>query len=509
MDREARPSSLRRFAPAVGALTIFLLGLYLRLDAFAASLWLDEFGTFWVAEGDFATTIRRCWEFQGQSPFYYLLPWMSIHALGESEVALRAPSLVLSGLSVAALYVGARTLAGPRAGAYAAAFGWLAETGIVAAGNARPYALLLFSVAVAAAAFLSAVRTGSRAARAAWIVGGAAVAWAHYVQYPVIVGLGAAYLLLPALRTRYRPRSFVLDGVLQLALVALCIPQIVSLWMRRGALSWIDQLNYFAFGAPLLPFVPILVMTLVRPPVRDESDGIGRASWQSLLISIGFHVVTLELAAIAGTNLLSPRYFMATLIPAALVAAASIVRFRRRDLLIGLSGFAVVTAAPLAAAKWAAGTFTGIGYEDWRGAVAHLSARIRLEADPVVLFRSGFVEEDRPPLGSPPAVTQAPLRSPGQPPFPAPVTSLTFRWGTPAQQRYFETTIKPLIARTSRFHVLTSVGTAGRDRYPDLFVRWVEATWPARFHTARTSYGGVELLEFSRREPPQVSAIEK
>jgi hypothetical protein len=509
MDREARPSSLRRFAPAVGALTIVLLGLYLRLDSFAASLWLDEFGTFWVVEGDLATTIRRCWEFQGQSPFYYLLPWMSIHALGESEVALRAPSLVLSGLSVAALYAGARTLAGPGAGAYAAAFGWLAETGIVAAGNARPYALLLFSVAVAAAAFLAAVRTGSRAARVVWVLGGAAVAWAHYVQYPVVVGLGAAYLVLPRLRTRYRPRSFVLDGVLQLALVALCIPQIVALWTRRGALSWIDQLNHFAFLPPLLPLVPILVLAIVRRPVRDESDRIGRASRQSLLISIGFQVVTLELAAIAGTNLLNPRYFIATLIPAALLAAASIVRFHRRDLLIGLAGFAVVTAAPLAAAKWAAGTFTGVGYEDWRGAVADLSTQIHRATDPIVLFRSGFVEEDRPPLGSAPPVTRAPLRSPGQPPFAVPVTSLTFRWGTPAQQQYFQTTIKPLIAQTPRFHVLTAAATPGPVGYADLFVRWVETTWPARFHSARIRYGGVELLEFSRREPPQASSVDE
>lgn len=117
----AHPARYNRLLLFAGVLTLFLLGLCLRFDSIDASLWLDEFGTLWVVEGDFSTMLHRCWRFQGQSPLYYVLPWISIHLVGESEVALRAPSLVLCWLYVAVLYSCARTLAGPRAGFYAAA----------------------------------------------------------------------------------------------------------------------------------------------------------------------------------------------------------------------------------------------------------------------------------------------------------------------------------------------------------------------------------------------------
>lgn len=55
-----------------------VLGFYLRLDSMAASLWIDEFGTFWVVERDLMTTLLRSWQCQGQSPLYYVLAWIPI-----------------------------------------------------------------------------------------------------------------------------------------------------------------------------------------------------------------------------------------------------------------------------------------------------------------------------------------------------------------------------------------------------------------------------------------------
>jgi len=78
-----------------GAFGLLALGLYFRLDSLSASLWIDEFGTFWVVEPNLTTTLLRAWQFQGQSPLYYVLAWIPIHVVGELETALRAPSLVL------------------------------------------------------------------------------------------------------------------------------------------------------------------------------------------------------------------------------------------------------------------------------------------------------------------------------------------------------------------------------------------------------------------------------
>jgi hypothetical protein len=195
-------------------------------------------------------------------------------------------------------------------------------------------------------------------------------------------------------------------------------------------------------------------------------------------------------------NLLSARYFFAILVPGLLLAATALTRVRAGEAVAALLGFAIITGTTLTATKRATGTFSGIGYDDWRGAVAELSTRLRGVQDPLVLFRSGFVEEDVPPLGSPSAATLAPLRSPGHDAFDWPATSLTFRWSNPWREEYFERTLFPEVQRSSRFFVLSARSATGPDIYADEFVQWVEEKWPARFQAARTRFGGVEIVEF-------------
>lgn len=326
------------------------------------------------------------------------------------------------------------------------------------------------------------------------------VAWAHYVQYPVVLGLSVAYVIVPRLRGRYLPRQFLLDQFLQFGLVALCIPQVLALWGRRGTLVWIDQRNYLAFLVPLIALLPAIFLALVEPLRRRDTDDLERAVRQSLLICLVIQIATLEVAALAGTNLLNWRYFISSIIPGVLLAGAALARASKSEAAIVVLGFTFITAWSLISAKRTTGTFSGIGYEDWRGAVTELSARISSDPDPVVFFRSGFVEEDAAPLGSPPAATRAPLRSPGRQAFAAPVTSLTFRWGHPAREAYFEQTVRPLVTGTSHFFLLSARGAPGGVNYPDQFVRWVETKWPASFAPACTSFGVVELCEFRHKE---------
>ena len=67
-------------------------GIAFRLYGLDRSLWLDEFGTLWVVEANFASLIDRVFSFQGQTPFYYTCVWLAIQLFGESEVVLRLPS---------------------------------------------------------------------------------------------------------------------------------------------------------------------------------------------------------------------------------------------------------------------------------------------------------------------------------------------------------------------------------------------------------------------------------
>lgn len=478
---------------------VFILGVITRVDSLNTSLWLDEFGTFWVVDGSFTTMLRRTWEFQGQTPLYYSLAWLSLHVFGESEIALRAPSLILCCLMAGVLYLCARMLNGRRAGMYAAALFWLSASSVRHSVAARPYMLVLCTVAVAIVGFVWAVRSGGWHARMVWIVGGAAVAWAHYVAYPVIVGLFIAYALLPSLRLQYRMRDFVTDAALQLLVVGLCAPQIIALFIRRGALSWIDKPTYAAFLDVILPLSGGLIVGLSQPRPRGDTGAVEAALAKALLISVLFHIAILEAASIVGINLLDGRYFVSILVPAMLFVAIALARASTGEVVTILTVFVLATSTSLIAPKKLTGTFSGLGFENWRDAVSDLSGRIRNEPEPLVFFRSGFVEEDTNPLGAPPQTTRAPLRSPGQKPFTAAVTPLNYRWLNPLRETYFQERIVPVVSTASHFFVLGNIHDPNFANYIDLFAGWVESTWPSRFAVNRTDYGRVELLEFRVR----------
>jgi len=486
----------RRLMLAATLCAVFILGLITRIDSLGVSLWLDEFGTFWVVDESFTTMLRRCWEFQGQSPFYYSLAWFSLHSFGESEIALRVPSLLLTGLTVGALYLCARMLSGPKAGFYAASLAWVSGDFVQYSVAARPYMLVLFTAAVAIAGFVWAVKSGSRRARVLWVVGGASVAWAHYVHYPLIVGLFVAYALLPPLRLQYRVREFVTDAALQLALVGLCAPQIFALFNRRGTLSWIDTPNYGVFIGLLLPLVAGFVVGLTQPPPRGDAGRTEAALAMALLICLLFQLAIIESASFVGINLLRSRYLVSIVVPALLFVAGTLARASTEKVVVVVTVFAIMTAMSLQVTKKQLGTFSGMGFENWRGAVSDLSGRIRSEPEPLVFFRSGFVEEDIVPLGNPPPVSRAPLRSPGAKPFAAAVIPLSFRWGHPLRERYFQERIVPAISSASHFFVL-----GPKDDYMEGVDEWVASKWPHRFAVARADYGLVELLEFSASSP--------
>jgi mannosyltransferase len=92
----------------VAVVTIVALGAYFRVDGLMSSLWIDEFGTFWVTEDRLSTTVARALQFQGQSPFYYLIVWIPLHLFGESELALRLPSLIFGCAFILVLFLTAR-----------------------------------------------------------------------------------------------------------------------------------------------------------------------------------------------------------------------------------------------------------------------------------------------------------------------------------------------------------------------------------------------------------------
>ena len=129
----------------------------------------------------------------------------------------------------------------------------------------------------------------------------------------------------------------------------------------------------------------------------------------SIVVTIG----VLELGQLAGAQLVAARYLWPIIVPAAVVTGVRTSSLRGNDLVVALGAFCLITAGTHAKTFLSTGSASGIGVEDWRSATTAL--RQRTAGVPLlVLYRSGFVEEDAEPLGSASPATLAPMRSPGE-----------------------------------------------------------------------------------------------
>jgi hypothetical protein len=133
--------------------------------------------------------------------FYVLAEWSS--RLGDPAVWLRLPSIVLGTLTVPLLYAAGRLVAGPRAGACAAAL-WVLSPFVAFYGTeGRAYATLAFFVLLSTVALLCALRS---ARPAWWALYAVATCAAVYSHYTAVFALAAqAAWVLAAHRKALRP----------------------------------------------------------------------------------------------------------------------------------------------------------------------------------------------------------------------------------------------------------------------------------------------------------------
>jgi mannosyltransferase len=160
-----------------GALFALLAMTILRLwiPPLSSSLWVDETGTFWMASGSLAQTISRCLHWPGQSPLYGAIVWAAMKIGGQSEVAMRLPSVAAMALTAFLLYrLGVRIL--DRQAALLATLVFVALHDVAfAAADARPYSCALLA---AVASTLLLVR---------WLEGRRFADWFGYVLLSALV----------------------------------------------------------------------------------------------------------------------------------------------------------------------------------------------------------------------------------------------------------------------------------------------------------------------------------
>jgi Dolichyl-phosphate-mannose-protein mannosyltransferase len=477
-----------------------VVGTAVRIYGFDRSLWLDEFGTLWTIEGSFSQLIERVNAFQGQSLSYYSVAWLFVHVLGESEFTLRLLSLLLGVATACGIYVLGGLLYGKNAGLISASLIWLSSPMIRSSVDARPYALALLLATIMFYGFARTARSGDRLGRGLFVAGGVGLFTTHYVLILGAIGIALGYLLFPRLRSHYTVRQFAVDVGTQVLLVSWCFPQIFQLWSRREGLSWVGSTHYLIFFEVIGPFIVIALAPHLFGKRLVGSDFQHAMAWV-LGLAIGVQVALLELLAYFGTNLLHARYMIVIIIPAAVLASRCALLLPRYVAPMILFYWLIFVGTSLVDFGLH-GSFSRVGYQDWRNAVICLDNFLRVEPSALVLYRAGFVEEDGLINGPITPAALSPLRSPGRQPVTWNLIELTYSWVQPGREHYFTRTVEPAIHATPVFYLLTCAHCFNQitGHYSDALLAWIEETFPGKFERQFIHAGrGITLIRFVDR----------
>src|SRR3954469_20454888 len=306
-----------------------------------SSLWLDETGSWWVINGGAHQGVQRADAVQGQSPFYYLMLWLSKGVIGHSEFALRLPSLVFSVAAAYFVYLLAKRLISPECARIAVIMFIVWPQVAFEASDARPYALATMLCVACAFSLVSWMDAGGIWRGALTVLLAASLPYAHPVSALVLVPLGI-YAIVRVAEGSTLIRGWLL-AIACVMVALLSIPVAVELtslahrssdWIVPGAVSgWVivTTLLPASFAAALLVGLILTVRNkaryvLARPPRSTQ-----------VLLGTWFLVPSVALFAISvltSLHLLGTRYFMiiapaGAIIAAALIASLDPARARR------------------------------------------------------------------------------------------------------------------------------------------------------------------------------------
>ena len=194
LPRRGEPDTSRNTALVV-LVGLILAGLALRL-AVPRGIWLDEAISIHQARLSLHGLFRNLYYGDRQPPLYHLTLWVTIRAFGDSEFAVRLPSLIAGTLVIPVLYELGRELYDRRTGLIAAAFAAVSPLLIWYSQEVRMYEFVALFGLLALLTQLRVIRNGTMLNWAAYILATAALLWTHYfgllligVQQLVFVGV--------------------------------------------------------------------------------------------------------------------------------------------------------------------------------------------------------------------------------------------------------------------------------------------------------------------------------
>jgi uncharacterized membrane protein len=174
---------------------LILAGLALRL-AVPRGIWLDDAISIHQAHLSLHDLFRNLYYGDRQPPLYHLTLWSTVRVFGDSEFAVRLPSLIAGTLVIPALYELGRELYDRRTGLIAAGFVAVSPLLIWYSQEVRMYELASLFGLLAVLTQLRVIRNATMLNWAGYILATAALLWTHYfgllliaVQQIVFIGV--------------------------------------------------------------------------------------------------------------------------------------------------------------------------------------------------------------------------------------------------------------------------------------------------------------------------------
>jgi Dolichyl-phosphate-mannose-protein mannosyltransferase len=184
LPRRGEPDTAPKTAHLV-LVGLILVGLALRL-AVPRGIWLDEAISIHQARLSLHNLFVNLYNGDRQPPLYHLTLWLTIRLFGDSEFAVRLPSLIAGTLVIPVLYELGRELYDRRTGLLAAAFAAVSPMLIWYSQEVRMYEFVALFGLLAVLTQLRAIRNGTMLNWAAYILSTAALLWSHYFGLPLI-----------------------------------------------------------------------------------------------------------------------------------------------------------------------------------------------------------------------------------------------------------------------------------------------------------------------------------
>ena len=205
------------------------------------SLWEDEGWTLLLSEGS-AAEIVQTMAFDQHPPLYFLMIGYWRDLTGDTELALRSLSVLMSILSVAAIYQCGKTLFNAEVGIIAALLLAIWDFSIDVAQDARQYTLLTLLIILMVTFYFRYLRNPTRWNGMAWLLFSIAALYTQYMAGVVLAVMGIHALL-------FTPRPRLPDLIARFAAIGIVFLPWAVVFFRQNEVRW-DNAIYYQSGLP-------------------------------------------------------------------------------------------------------------------------------------------------------------------------------------------------------------------------------------------------------------------